>query len=197
MLILASESPRRKQILESLNLTFKVIPSRADECYNKFFPSENIPIILAYKKAAAVAALYPDDTVVAADTVVIFNDKIFNKPVSPDDAVEILLTLSGNTHKVVTGVCIMILSEKMVVRFSETSFVTFKNLDKSSIKKYMNCVNVMDKAGAYAVQEHKNMVIESFSGSMSNIMGFPKEKFKESLNALSYCSNKCNLNFCQ
>jgi septum formation protein len=181
MLILASESPRRKQILESLDLTFKVIPSNADESFNNFFPVEYIPLILAKKKAEKVASIYSDDTIIGADTVVILDGKIFNKPKSKQDAEKILRALSGNTHKVITGVCIKNISENLTVRFSETSFVTFKKLNNDIIKKYMDSVNVMDKAGAYAVQEYGSIVIESFSGSMSNIMGFPIEKFQESL----------------
>ena len=182
MLILASESPRRKQILKSLNLNFKVVPSKADESFDDFYPPENIPLILAYKKAEAVAENYQNDTIIGADTVVIMNGKIFNKPGSKDEAVQTLQTLSGNTHKVITGVCIKNLSDNLIIRFTETSFVTFRKLDNHIISEYISEVNVMDKAGAYAVQEKGSTVIESLSGSISNIMGFPKEKFLESLN---------------
>jgi len=179
MLILASASPRRKQILESMKLSFEIIPSNADESVSSTYLTESIPLVFACKKASAIATSYHNDTIIAADTIVIHNGEIFNKPKDENDAVKTLLTLSGKTHNVITGVCILRLADNLIIRFSETSSVTFKKFNKSTALKYMNLVNVMDKAGAYGIQEYKNMIISSFSGSKTNIMGFPLERFKQ------------------
>lgn len=179
-LILASTSPRRKSILESMGYKFSIInPDVEEHCEGIFF--EDIPIINARLKADAVAEKFPDSLVLAADTVVEFEKNHFNKPADEIQAVEMLMKLSGKEHQVVTGVCILQRSRKIFSLFADTSRVRFKKYNLDTIRAYMNSVNVMDKAGAYAVQEYGSLIVDEIFGSMTNVMGLPSEKLAENL----------------
>ena len=180
MIILASNSPRRKDLLKSKGIEFKVKPSNIDESAEYFLP-ESLPLLLAEKKAKNIATEFPDSIVLAADTVVIYNNQIFNKPLNISNAIDMLMTLSGKTHKVITGVTILHLSNKVSIKFSETSFVEFKQFDKKTAINYTNKVNVLDKAGAYAVQEHRNIIINKITGSKSNVIGLPIKRTIQAL----------------
>jgi len=184
MLILASQSPRRKSILESMHLEFNIlVPNVQEHVQGIFF--QDIPILNAELKADAIAEKHPDSLVLAADTVVEFDGCHFNKPVSEDDAVEMLLTLSGREHHVVTGVCLQQRSKNILTIFADISKVTFKKYDKNTVLEYMQKVNVMDKAGAYAVQEYGSLIIDKIAGSISNVMGLPSEKLHTALKLIS------------
>jgi septum formation protein len=187
MLILASNSPRRKELLTSVGIDFKVVASNIEEKAEYFLP-ESLPLILAEKKARNIAERYPDLPVLAADTVVIFKDKIFNKPLNLNDAINMLMTLSGNIHKVVTGVNILKLNENISIKFSETSSVQFNTFTRDIAENYTKLVHVLDKAGAYAVQEHGKIIIKEIIGSESNVIGLPLQRTIQALNSIGISS---------
>lgn len=179
-LLLASKSSRRKIILAEMGMTFEVIdPGVEEHCEGIYY--QDIPILNARLKADAIAEKYPDSLVLAADTVVEFDRRHFNKPDDEEQAFEMLTTLSGQEHQVVTGVCLQRRSKKILITFADISRVQFKKYDIDTVKQYMEIVNVMDKAGAYAVQEHCSLIVEKIVGSTTNVMGLPSEKLKEAL----------------
>ena len=181
MIILASNSPRRKEILTSLGIEFRIISPEVDECSaGSCFP-EHLPIINAKLKSETVSLLYPDELVLGADTVVELDGKTVEKPEDEEDALKMLMTLSGKTHQVVTAVCITRIADNTSINFSEKSIVTFNNFSAKTAKDYMQKVHVLDKAGAYAVQEYGEIIIKSITGSESNVIGLPIEKLVESL----------------
>ena len=184
MIILASNSPRRKEILTSLSIPFQVVPSEEDELSVDLCYSEHLPIINAKLKSESVAKSFPDQLVLGADTVVELDGEIIEKPKDEDDALNMLMTLSGRTHQVVTAVCITRISDNTSINFAEKSSVEFNNFSAEIAKDYMQKVHVLDKAGAYAVQEHGEVIIKKITGSESNVIGLPIEKLVETLNAI-------------
>ncbi len=177
-LILASSSPRRIQILNDAGFeNVKVMPADVEE---GDFPLEN-----ARRKAFAIADLNPGDIVIGADTVVRFGDQVIGKPRTIDHAKEILAMLSGHRHTVSTAVCIVQKRKDIVVRFEEATDIVFRQLTAADIDFYLDKVYVLDKAGAYAIQEHGDVLIQKIEGSFSNVIGLPIEKLKESLSYLS------------
>ena len=180
MFILGSQSPRRKEILNSLGLEFKVVIPNVKEYKDEIF-YKDIPILNARLKGDEIAKQFPNDIVIAADTVVEFNNRLFNKPIDDDDAVNMLEKLSGNEHRVVTSVSIQQRNINYFQLFSEISRVQFLNFGRDTIAEYMKKVHVMDKAGSYAVQEHGSMIIKEIIGSVTNVMGLPIEKLTEAL----------------
>ena len=179
-LVLASTSPRRKAILESMGYEFNVLDPSVEEHFDGVF-FEDIPILNARLKADAVAEKFPESLVLAADTVVEFAGRHFNKPDDEEQAVEMLMTLSGQEHQVVTGVCLQQRSKKILSIFAEISRVRFRKYGIDTAKAYMEVVNVMDKAGAYAVQEYGSLIVDEIIGSTTNVMGLPSEKLAEIL----------------
>src|SRR3954471_4551755 len=159
-LILASNSPRRSELLRQAGVEFRVVPSDAAELHHDQLTGREISQINAYRKARAVAKRFPDGLVLAADTVVDLNNKIFGKPASLEEAYEMLEKLQGRTHMVVTGVCLLHLRTHRQRIFSENTAVTFRPLDAVKIRRYLTQVNPMDKAGAYAIQEHGEQLVE-------------------------------------
>jgi septum formation protein len=179
-MILASNSPRRKEILTSLSIPFTVVPSEEDECApDSCFPP-HLPIINAELKCRSVAEKFPDHLVLGADTVVEFDGRILEKPHDEEDALRMLMMLSGRTHQVVTGVCLMKISENIVSVFADKSIVEFNKFDQRTAEDYMQKVYLLDKAGAYAVQEYGEIIIKKITGSVSNVIGLPIEKLLES-----------------
>lgn len=172
MLILASNSPRRKEIMELVNLKFKVIPSSYDE-KSSDWPEEieKIPETLAIHKAEDVSKKYPNDIVIGSDTIVIINNDILGKPKNKNEAYEMLKKLSGNTHKVITGVCIK--SSEKIVSFSSVSKVEFYSMSDEEILEYIDTEEPMDKAGAYAIQGLGAKFIKSINGDYYTIVGLP------------------------
>ena len=132
----------------------------------------------ALRKAEEVAARFPEDLVIGADTVIEFENRILGKPENMDDAFRMLSIFSGKTHCVTTGCAIICHSRSIRIRFAETSRVTFKSLDAETIRRYLSLVPVLDKAGAYAIQDHGEMLIESLEGSLDNVIGFPTDRFR-------------------
>lgn len=177
--ILASASPRRAALLREAGPEFasmRIMPSDAEEGGD---PLEN-----ARLKAESVAASNPRAIVIGADTVIRFGDEMIGKPADLDDARAILAKLSGRTHDVVTGVCVRCLENDILVRFEAITHVTFRVLTPEMIEKYIKAVNVLDKAGAYAIQEHGDDIVEGIEGSRTNVIGLPVERLTETVRYL-------------
>ena len=181
-LILASASPRRKDLLESLGIPFEIRTLPVQEKTDG--PWFQIALDNAFLKADAVARMHPDSVVIGADTVIRFGDETIGKPADLDDARAILAKLSGRTHDVVTGVCVRCLENDILVRFEEATHVTFRMLTPEAIEKYIKAVNVLDKAGAYAIQEHGDDIIQGIDGSLTNVIGLPVERLTETIRHL-------------
>ena len=177
--ILASASPRRSALLREAGPAFasmRIMTSHVEEGGD---PLEN-----ALLKAEAVARMNPQAVVIGADTVIRFEGETIGKPADLEHAKRILAKLSGRTHDVATGVCVRCIDADFLVRFEETTHVTFRALAPEAIDKYVRDVNVLDKAGAYAIQEHGEDIIESVSGSLTNVIGLPVERLKETVEYL-------------
>ena len=179
MVILASESPRRRELLGSICKEFDICSSDTAEM------SEGADIFLlpelnAKLKAAAVAKQHPDDLVIGADTAIIFEGRFIGKPRDIEDAKELLSGFSGKKHFVVTGVAVIREGKNPVdISYREISEIKFKEIDANTIERYLKLVNVLDKAGAYAIQEHGDMIIDNYSGELENIIGLPLQKLSE------------------
>lgn len=177
--ILASASPRRSALLKEAGPAFadmRILTSHVEEGSD---PLEN-----ARLKADAVAQMNPRALVIGADTVIRFEGRTIGKPADLEDAKRILAMLSGRTHDVATGVCVRCVEADILVRFEDITHVTFRTLTPAIIDKYVRDVNVLDKAGAYAIQEHGEDIIESIDGSLTNVVGLPVERLKETFEYL-------------
>jgi septum formation protein len=172
-IILASQSPRRKQLLEWAEIPFEVIVSETDERFPPGMEPSSVAVHIARNKALAVRGKVDRDAIViAADTIVVLGDHIIGKPVHREDAVSMLLALSGETHKVITGVVLM-QGDREIAFFDETE-VEFYNLAIDQIEFYTEKYKPYDKAGAYAIQEWIGVVgIKSIKGDFYNVMGLP------------------------
>ena len=176
-IILASASPRRASLLQNAGfVSLKIMIPHVKESDD---PLEN-----ARLKAVEISGACPDAIVVGADTVIRLDDRIIGKPADLADARKILADLSGRTHDVSTGVCIRCVSENVTVRFEETTRVTFRKLTSAAIDRYVKTVDVLDKAGAYAIQEHGEDLISTIEGSFTNVIGLPVERLTETLHYL-------------
>ena len=175
-LILASASPRRAELLRQLGVDFEVVSSEVPEIHHEQLTATEVSQINAYRKARAVAKKLPDKLVLAADTLVYQDTRLFGKPLSLEEAYEMLEELQGRTHQVVTAMCLMHLREHRQRICAESTSVTFRRLDAPQIRRYLNNVNPLDKAGAYAIQEEGKLIIESISGSYTNVVGLPLER---------------------
>lgn len=176
--ILASGSPRRKELLESLGIQFEINPSNVDEPVN-FTDSDfqGYVQLLAERKGDAVSKTAHESLVIAADTIVVYNGEVYPKPATPEEAVNFLETFAGNTHSVYTGVCLQYRGRTVV--FSEETRVTFKPLDKQLIKAYVNSGDPMDKAGGYGIQTAGALLVEKIDGDYLNVVGLPLSKLVE------------------
>ena len=178
-IILASASPRRSALLKEAGPIFadmQILTSHVEEGGD---PLEN-----AMRKAEAVARMNPRAFVIGADTVIRFGGETIGKPAGLDDAKRILAMLSGRTHDVATGVCVRCVEADILVRFEDITHVTFRTLTPGIIDKYVRDVNVLDKAGAYAIQEHGEDIIKKIDGSLTNVIGLPVERLKETFGYL-------------
>lgn len=182
-IILASESPRRKEILTRLGIVFSVHKPSVHEISEYCCPSL-VPVINACLKAESVALRFPNHTVIGADTVIEFEGRVLGKPESVSDAVEMLISMSGKKHLAVTAVCIRKIEDDIKCIFSDSTEVEFRNFSASTVKEYVGRVNTLDKAGAYAVQEYGDMLIRNINGSYDNVIGLPSEKLVLALSRL-------------
>jgi septum formation protein len=180
-LILASASPRRAELLRQVNLEFKVVPSDARELTDEHLSPLEICQLNAHRKARAVAKKCPDALVLGADTLVFLDERILGKPASLDEAQQMMEGLQGRTHQVVTGVNLIHLRAHRERIFAVSSDVTFRPLTAAEIRAYFAKVNPLDKAGAYAIQEQGDMIVEKVSGSYSNVVGLPVDSVLEEL----------------
>jgi septum formation protein len=177
-LILASASPRRAELLQLLKLKFRVITSDATEVLDEQLSPFEVCQLNARRKARAVAKKNPDSLVLGADTLVFLDGEIMGKPASRADAERMLTRLQGRTHQVVTGISLIHLRAHRERIFAESTDVMFHPLDAGQIRDYLARVNPLDKAGAYAIQEHGDLIISEMSGSYSNVVGLPVERLK-------------------
>jgi septum formation protein len=174
--ILASGSPRRSELLRSLGVRFEVIPSKAEELHDASIGVGKLCELNAERKATEVAERYREATVLGADTLVTLNGKLFGKPADISMAQAMLRELSGRTHDVITGVCLVHRAAGMCSVFHEVTRVTFKRLSDSVVETYVSTVPILDKAGAYGIQERGEMLVEKVDGSYSNVVGLPVER---------------------
>lgn len=186
-IILASQSPRRKQLLEWAEIPFGIIIQPTDESYPASMPVPDVPVHIAFHKAKSVQALLSDEqkhtTILAADTIVVLDNTIIGKPKDREDAVNILTSLSGREHKVITGV--VILRNEDVIAFADTTSVLFHELTAGQIAFYIDKYKPYDKAGAYAIQEWIGVVgIKKVEGDFYNVMGLPVSRVVQELNKL-------------
>jgi len=178
--ILASQSPRRKQLLEQAEIEFMVLTAHTDEDFPSDMNKEEVPLFIARNKAQAVWQQRKDGIIIAADTVVILDNQIIGKPVDEADARRILKNLSGRTHCVITGAVIQ--SAERVLDIREKTEVTFRVLTDSQIAHYIKRYQPFDKAGAYAIQEWIGLIgIEKINGDFYNVMGLPISRITEGL----------------
>lgn len=179
-IILASNSPRRKELLGGLGVDFEVkVLKGVDESYPESLPSTDVAEYIAAEKAAAYT-VKDDELLITADTVVIVGRDILGKPADAADACGMLRELSGKTHQVVTGVCLTTSKEQR--RFSVTTDVTFKQLSDAEINYYVDKYKPYDMAGAYGIQEWIGYIgVTALSGSYYNVMGFPVQRVYEEL----------------
>lgn len=181
-IVLASKSPRRRELLESLGLEFttKVLPD-IDESYPESVPTAGIPLYIAKEKADAYMDQLDDETLlITADTLVIVDDQVLGKPANAEEATQMLHLISGRTHHVITGVCLTTSQHQEC--FSVTTEVTFKTLTDSEISYYVSHYKPFDKAGAYGIQEWIGYVgVTGLKGSYYNVMGLPVQKIWEHL----------------
>ncbi|MCD8010918.1 MAG: Maf family protein [Lachnospiraceae bacterium] len=171
MLILASESLRRRQLLELAGLEFRCEPSHVDESVPEGLAAEDVPEYLAQKKAEDIWKAHPDDVVLGADTLVVFEGEILGKPHSDEEAYEMLRSLSGEVHHVYTGVAIH--SREKTVSFTSVTKVEFYDLTDEEIRAYIATGEPRDKAGAYAIQGKGSLFIKRIHGDYYTVMGLP------------------------
>jgi septum formation protein len=180
-LILASGSPRRAELLRQLGMEFTVVPSDAPEVHDDQLTAREISQLNAYRKARVIAKRFPDALVLGADTLVYLDTTLLGKPANLEDAYRMLSQLSGRTHEVVTALCLLHLRTHRQKLFFESTAVTFRALNAVNIRRYLAKVNPLDKAGAYAIQDEGDLIVERISGSYTNVVGLPVEKLREEL----------------
>ena len=180
-IILASKSPRRKQLLEWAEIPFDIIVKDTDEMYPASLAIEQVPLYIARNKALAVKdELSHDRLILAADTIVVLKDRVIGKPASKEDAIQILQDLSGKTHLVITGV--VLLKGYKEISFADITEVEFHQLTNEQIQYYVEHYQPYDKAGAYAIQEWIGVIgIKRVKGDFYNVMGLPVSRVVNTL----------------
>lgn len=177
--ILASLSPRRYELLKSLNINFTVESAQIEEVLNKDLSLDERLMDLAYQKARPISLQHETDIVIGADTVVVFEDEVLGKPKNRQDAYNMLKSFSGKQQFVCTAVCIICGSK--VVKFIEKTTVNFKVLSDDEIHNYLDQGEYIDKAGSYEIQGKGYSLIESFEGDFNNVVGLPITRLKNIL----------------
>jgi len=182
-IVLASQSPRRKQLLEWAEIDFEIVVKETDESFPNDLPIAEVPIHIARNKALALISTNPsfkERTVLAADTIVVLKNEVVGKPTDRQNAIDILSRLSGNKHQVITGV--VIIKEGKEISFSDITDVWFHELTKEQITYYVDHYKPYDKAGAYAIQEWIGVVgIKKVDGDFYNVMGLPVSRVVRAL----------------
>ncbi len=179
-IVLASSSPRRSELLERAGVIFEIVVSPAEEIHDASLKPDVLCELNASLKAEAVARVMPDATVIGADTLVFIDDLPLGKPLDLADARAMLRRLSGRTHRVCTGVCVIYPGGERN-SFHDLTEVVCRELDDAAIDEYFARVNPLDKAGAYGIQEHGERIIAEIRGSFENVMGLPVDMVIEAL----------------
>jgi septum formation protein len=182
-LILASASPRRAELLRQLKVNFQVVPGNAEEMFDDQLSPWELCQLNAHRKARVVAKKIPDALVLGADTLVFLDDEIMGKPATLAEARRMLARLQSRTHQVVTGISLIHLRAHRERTFAVSTDVTFRLLTAGQIDDYLSKMNPLDKAGAYAIQEHGDLIVSEISGSFSNVVGLPVEQLQAELEA--------------
>jgi septum formation protein len=180
-IILASGSPRRQALMRLLCDDFLVKVSAADECDAEHYTPHEVCQLNAHRKAHVVAKHHLDALVIGADTEVALDTQIFGKPQDRKAAEKMLLKLQGRAHEVVTGVCLLQKRQHRERLFVVSTRVRFHPLTRKQIQDYLDRINPLDKAGAYAIQEHGELIVESIEGSLTNVVGLPVEALRAEL----------------
>lgn len=179
--ILASGSPRRKEILEKMGVTFEIVTSDYAEDMTLPLPPDELVKHLAFGKAEGVAKKFPDALVIAADTIVVCEGKVLGKPHTAAIAEKMLSQLSGKNHEVITGMAIVYVAGEKFIQEAASTKVIFKTLTEIQIKEYVTTGEPLDKAGAYAVQGLGRAFIEKIEGDYWNLVGLPAGRLAEHL----------------
>ena len=183
-IILASASPRREHLLREMGLRFVVArPEGVAELLGGAAPAV-LAMQNAQRKARAVAGRHPASMVIGADTIVVLDGKIFGKPRDREEAQDMIGQLVGRRHEVITGVCLLHRSLDTELTFADTTRVWMRPLTRPQIAEYLGKIDPLDKAGAYAIQEHGGGIVERIEGSYSNVMGLPTERLRATMERL-------------
>ena len=180
-LILASGSPRRRDLMNEAGYEFSIIIPEVEEIEDPTRQIEDLTRANARLKSEAVAHDHADSVVIAADTLVELDNRALGKPADMTEAFEMIRSLNGRTHQVFTAVCVACVAARKEIEFSVITDVTFKNLSDAELRHYHRLIEPLDKAGAYAAQDHGEIIIESVRGSRTNVIGLPMEKLAEVL----------------
>ena len=182
-LVLASASPRRRQLLAEHGYEFTVAPADVEEIAPAHFTPHEVVLWNARSKAHAVARSRPDEIVLGVDTLVAFGGRIFGKPRDMDEALAMLRELNGRAHEVFSGVCIARTATGEERTFAEVTRVHFRKLNDAQLRAYLARIGPLDKAGAYAAQDDRGDIIERVEGSFTNVIGLPMESLAEAMRA--------------
>lgn len=182
MIVLASNSPRRKELLELAGLAFVTVPSQVEEHIDSKTPIPLVAQTLAEQKAREVAEKNPNNIVIGADTVVVLGNEILGKPKDADDAKAMLMALSGKTHDVYTGVALLL--QDQTITFTSKTEVTFLEMTEKEILDYIKTGEPMDKAGAYGIQGKGGLFVEKIYGDYFNVVGLPIARVVQELKKL-------------
>ncbi len=176
-IILASKSPRRQSLLKKIGLNFKVIPSNISENLDLNLSPKYLAEHLSYKKANKIAKMHQNKIIIAADTIVYIDNTIFGKPRDKKENYNMLKSISGKIHNVVTGVSIVHKNKNIQKTFSQITKVTVRSIPKSELLYYINNFSTLDKAGGYGIQDWFSVWIKKIDGCYYNVMGLPLSKF--------------------
>lgn len=180
-IILASASPRRQDLLRAAGVSFDVLPAEVPELHDPAFTARELSQFNAHRKARVIARRFPDRLVLGADTLVVLGSRVYGKPADEAEAFRMLSELQGRTHEVVTGVCLLHEQVGRECLFVEGTAVTFRALTPADIRAYLDRIHPLDKAGAYAIQEHGDRIVARITGSYGNVVGLPVERVVEVL----------------
>lgn len=177
--ILASQSPRRRELLNLMGIPFTTVNPNVDEVINPNLPLENAIEELAYIKALDVLNRHPEANIISADTIVVCENEVMGKPVNEEDAIRMLKQLSGKKHEVITGVCL--LSSDKEIRFHTKTLVEFYDYDEEFVKSYVQSKVPLDKAGAYGIQDKGALLVKGIEGDYYTVMGLPIGELHQAL----------------
>ncbi|WP_099187571.1 Maf family protein [Tepidibacter mesophilus] len=181
-IVLASASPRRKELLSNLKLDFEIIKSDIEEFVNDKDTPESVAMSLSFQKAIDIANKTSENSIViAADTIVVLDEKILGKPMNEQDAFNTLAQLSGKYHKVITGICVLRLSDNKKIVDYEVTKVKMREFSDAQIKRYIKTKEPMDKAGSYGIQGYGSLLVEKINGDYFNVVGLPVSKLGQIL----------------